>query len=248
MLIAPLQLLASMLIIAGTFALMFEIKYFADFSVEIYLGRLIATAIGFIVLFLTYFDYGKNHPVLLIHLLLITIITSFGSIILKVPESIFINSQLLSLIIFTSALFLSWDVKNQIIVAIYYNLLFSASILLNNHKIYFLPSFFAAFIFVIFISILSIIATSINFKLRSQVFEKSIEAKNYLDNASEGIFRISLEGDIISVNPALTELLKFSSENQLVENMNFKELFFDSLVYKKFLEKVRESGSFMIKK
>jgi len=135
---------------------MFEIKYFADFSVNIYIGRLIATVIGFSVLLLTNFTIGKKHPIFLVHILLITIISSFGSIILLVPESIFINSQLLSLIIFTSALFLSWDVKNQIIVAIYYNLLFAGSILLNNESIYFLPSFFAAFIFVIFTTLLSL--------------------------------------------------------------------------------------------
>ncbi len=238
LLISPLQFLASLLIVAGVFALMFEIKYFADFSVKIYLGRLIATSIGFIVLLLTYFEFGKKHPTLLVHILLITIITSFGSIILQVPESIFINSQLLSLIIFTSALFLSWDVKNQIIVAIYYNLLFSASILLNNQKIYFLPSFLAAFIFVVFISLLSIVAAALNFRLRSQVLEKSIEAKNYLENASEGIFKISLEGKINSVNHAFVKLLNFKSKEQIIENMNFKDLFHEEEDYHEIISEV----------
>ena len=103
--ITPLQLLASLLIVAGSFALLFEVKYFTDFSVKIYLGRLVATLIGFLILISTNFRFGKEHPILLIHVLLLTIISSFVSIILLIPESIFINSQLLSLIIFTSALF-----------------------------------------------------------------------------------------------------------------------------------------------
>ncbi len=233
--IAPLQLLAGLLIVAGVFALLFEIKYFADFSLDIYLGRLVATFVGFIVLLMTYFEFGKKHPVILIHTLLLTIILSFTSIILKVPESIFINSQLLSLLIFTSALFLSWDIKNQIIVAIYYNILFALSILFNNDNIYFLPNFFAAFIFVIFVSLLSIIAAALNYRLRSEAMEKSIEAQNYLENAIEGIFKISLEGIFLSVNPAIVNILKFSSKEKLTENIVLEELFCDRNDYKKFM-------------
>ncbi|MCF6268809.1 MAG: PAS domain-containing sensor histidine kinase [Melioribacteraceae bacterium] len=240
--IAPLQLLAGLLIIAGVFALLFEIKYFADFSLEIYLGRLVATLIGFIVLFLTYFEFGKKHPVFLIHTLLVTIILSFTSIILKVPESIFINSQLLSLLIFTSALFLSWDIKNQIIVAIYYNLLFAISILLNNETIYFLPNFFAAFIFVIFVSLLSVMAAALNYRLRSEAVEKSIEAQNYLENAIEGIFKISVNGNFLSANPAIANILKFSSKEKLIENITFEELFSDKKDYKNFMSEVLDKN------
>lgn len=238
----PLQLLSSLLIVAGVFALMFEVKYFADFSIKIYLGRLIATLIGFLVLLSTNFRLGKEHPIILIHILLITIITSFVSIILLIPESIFINSQLLSLIVFTSALFLSWDVKNQIIVAIYYNILFAASILLNNESIYFLPSFFAAFLFVVFISVLSIVAAAINLKLRSEVLEKSIEAKNYLDNASEGIFKISIDGIILSINPAFVSTLKYKSKNQLVNHVKFSEFFANRNDYDSFISTISDGN------
>ncbi len=220
---------------------MFEIQYFADFSIKIYLGRLIATVIGFGVLFITNFSFGRKHPIFLVHLLLITIISSFGSIILQVPESVFINSQLLSLIIFTSALFLSWDVKNQIIVAIYYNVLFSLSILLNNDSIYFLPSFFAAFIFVIFISLLSIIAAALNYQLRAEILKKSIEAKNYLENASEGIFKISPNGELLSVNPAFFKTLKFKSKGDITDNMKFYELFENKKDYENFISEATKN-------
>ncbi len=82
LMIAPLQLLAALLIVAGTFALMFEISYYKDFSIEIYFGRVIATIVGLGVLLSTNFDFGKKYPILITHLLLITIILSFTSIIL----------------------------------------------------------------------------------------------------------------------------------------------------------------------
>ncbi len=236
-----MRLLAALLIVAGVFALMFEVKYFADFSINIYIGRLVATFIGFVVLFLTNYSFGKEHPIFLVHVLLITIISSFGSIILMIPESVFINSQLLSLIIFTSALFLSWDVKNQIIVAIYYNVLFSFSILFNNDSIYFLPSFFAAFIFVIFISLLSIVAAALNYQLRAEVLKKSIEAKNYLENASEGIFKISPDGKLLSVNKSFFKTLKFKSKNEIIDNMKFSELFENENDYESFIAEACEN-------
>lgn len=243
LMIAPLQLLAALLIVAGTFALMFEIKYYADFSLEIYFGRLIATFVGLGVLFATYFDIGKKYPILLTHVLLLTIILSFTSIILTVPESIFINSQLLSLLIFTSALFLSWNIKNQIIVAMYYNILFATSILFNNNNIYFLPNFFAAFIFVIFVSLLSIAASALNYKLRSEAVAKSIEARNYLENAPEGIFKISSKGDFLSVNPAILNILKFNTRDKLEKNVMFEELFSDRIDYLSFMSALMENNS-----
>ncbi|MCK5088004.1 MAG: hypothetical protein KAQ90_10810, partial [Melioribacteraceae bacterium] len=166
LMIRPLQIMASILIITGAFALMFELKYFAAFSIDIYLGRLIATLIGFIILALTYFKFGKEHATILVHILLLTIIGSFSSIILAIPETIFVNSQLLALIIFTSALFLSWDIKNQIVVAIYYNILFAFTVLMNDNSIYLVPNFVASFIFVVFISLMSVVASAVNYKLR----------------------------------------------------------------------------------
>ena len=241
--IGPLQLLAALLIVAGTFALMFEIKYYADFSLEIYFGRLIATLVGLGVLFSTYFEFGKKYPILLTHLLLLTIILSFTSIILTVPKSIFINSQLLSLLIFTSALFLSWNIKNQIIVAMYYNILFASSILLQKSDIFFLPNFFAAFIFVIFVSLLSIAASALNYKLRSEAVAKTIEARNYLENAPEGIFKISSKGDFLSVNPATLDILKFDSKDKLEKNIMFEELFSDRIDYMSFMSTLMENTS-----
>lgn len=234
LMIAPLQVIASLVIIVGVFSLIFEVKYFADFSINVYFGRVIATLIGFIVFALTYFEIGKKYPILLTHLLLLTIIASFASIILLVPKSIYVNSQLLALLIFTSSLFLSWDIKNQIILAIYYNLLFSISILLNDTSIYFLPNFYTTFIFVIFISIMSIVATTINYRLRLNIFSKTLEAKEYLEYATEGIFKTDLDYIFSGANSSLVKFLKFPTKEIMYESKSLKELFKDQNSFMEF--------------
>ena len=151
LIILPLQVIAAIVVLVGSLALMFEVTYFAEFSFEIYFGRLIATGIGFAILVVSNFKAGQKNPTLLIHILLLTIIASFASIIIQIPSSLYVNSHLLALVIFTSALFLNWDLKNQIIVAMYYNILFASSILMTDTSIYFLPSMYASVVYVIII-------------------------------------------------------------------------------------------------
>ncbi|MDA3779023.1 MAG: hypothetical protein PF487_02135 [Bacteroidales bacterium] len=157
-------MIALITIFAGISALVFEVNYFAEFSFGLYLSRLVATTIGFVILLGTYSKYGRKYQIFLIHVLLLSITLSFGTIIFLIPDTLFINSHLLALTIFTTALFLSWDTKNQIIVAIYYNIIFAASILYNDNTVYFLPNIFSTVLFVLLISILSVSATAINSK------------------------------------------------------------------------------------
>ena len=200
LIIKPLRMIALITIFAGICALIFEVNYFVDFSVGLYFSRLIATAIGFIVLSLTYSKFAEKHTVLLIHILILSITTSFAIIIFLIPNTLFVNSHLLALTIFTTALFLSWDTKNQIIVAIYYNIIFATSILYNNNTIYFLPNVFSTVLFVLLISILSVSATAINSRLRIKLTESTQNAKEIFDNSVEGIFRVSELGELTSAN------------------------------------------------
>ena len=105
--ILPLQIIAALVIVAGVFALIFEINFFKEFSLGVYFGRLVATLVGFIILMLGYLKVGRENPILLIHVLLVTIIASFASVIYQIPQTLYINSHLLALVIFTSALFLT---------------------------------------------------------------------------------------------------------------------------------------------
>lgn len=236
----PLRHIALFTIVAGTYALIFEVNYFSDFSINIYFGRLLATLLGFIILLLTYTKFGRKHAIGLIHVLLISIILSFASIIYMLPKTLFVNSHLLALTIFTIALFLSWDTKNQIIVAIYYNLIFSASILFNDSAIYFLPNFLSTVIFVLMISILSIGATSINSRLRENLITKSLEIKEIFNNSIEGIFRIKHNGDIVSANKSFWSLFKMTNKNN---SLNIKDIFIDEDGFNEIQSHLEKHGS-----
>ncbi|MBN1301357.1 MAG: PAS domain S-box protein [Melioribacteraceae bacterium] len=235
LIILPLQIIAAIVVIAGAFALMFEVTYFAEFSFDIYFGRLIATGIGFLILVISNFEIGQKHPTILIHVLLLTIIASFASIIITIPESLYINSHLLALVLFTSALFLNWDLKNQIIVAIYYNILFASSILLTDKSIYFLPSMYASVVYVIIISLLSIVASSINYRLRQRSIEKTFEARDFFENSTEALFKASIETlKINTVNPSFLKLFEFGKGESDLKNYIFSDIFSTPEEFEKF--------------
>ena len=240
LIILPLQIIAALVVIVGSFALMFEVTYFAEFSFELYFGRLIATFIGFVILVMSNFRTGQKNPTLLIHILLLTIIASFASIIIKIPSSIYVNSHLLALVIFTSALFLNWDLKNQIIVAIYYNILFALSILITDKSIYFLPSMYASVMYVIVISMLSIIASSINYKLRQKAIEKTFEARDLFENSTEALFKVRCSDySYVTANPSFFNLFKIKDEKNFYENNGFRNIFSDKAVFKELIKKLR---------
>ena len=71
LLIQPLKLMSLTFLIAGLLALIFEVLFLSDYPHEIYVSRLAATLFAFIVYFATYFRVGKNHPIILTHILLL---------------------------------------------------------------------------------------------------------------------------------------------------------------------------------
>jgi len=242
LIILPLQIIASLVVLAGAFALMFEVTYFEQFSIKIYFGRLIATFIGFVILVISNFDLGRKNPTLLIHVLLLTIIASFASIIINIPQSIYINSHLLALVIFTAALFLNWDLKNQIVVAIYYNLLFASSILVTDKSIYFLPSMYASVIYVILISFLSIVASSINYKLRQKAIEKTFEARDFFEHSTEALFRCNIStSNIVTINQSF-KLLYGINDNNNSFDLPFRNLFTNKKEYDELIDILKSNN------
>jgi PAS domain S-box-containing protein len=232
LLILPIRLIAIITSVAGLLALLFEIRYYAEFSIEIYFGRVIATLIAFIVLASTYFQFGKNNPFIILHILLLSLIASFGSMILLIPDSILINSLILALLIFTSALFLGWEVQHQIILSIYYNLVFAASILLNDRSIYFLPNVWGSVLFVLLISLMSVVASSINYRLRKESLYEAFRAKmlenkfkSIFENSVQGIFQYEKSGKLLISNPSFQKILGYNEENEINE-LKFPDDFF----------------------
>ncbi|MFH1196859.1 MAG: response regulator [bacterium] len=238
--IIPLRIIAFLTLVAGIFALVYEVQYFQDFSVQIYFGRLIATVIGFAVLFLSYTNPGRMKTIFLVHLLLLSIIGSFVSIIYFIPSTLFFNSHILALVIFTIALFLSWETQQQIIVAIYYNILFSGAILFNDNSIYFLPNMYATVLFVLFVSAVSVIASSVNYKLRKAALKKSYEAREIFENSNEGIFRAKMNGEFILANPSFIEMIGYKDNPDILRTLKLENVFWNMDDFIEFKKRIKE--------
>ncbi len=221
-LVPPFQALSKFVAFAGLVAMILEVRYFAAQSVDIYISRLSAILIAFILLVISTTNLGKRHAVLLVHILLLSIICSFGVMIFLIPKTLIFNSHIISLIIFTAALFLSWDVTNQIIVAIYYNIVFASSIIFNSKQIFILPNMIESVVLVLVISVMAIVASYINYKLRHESVIKTFEVsqsekkfRNLFENSVEGIFQFTKEGKFLTVNPALIKMLGYSSDEDI---------------------------------
>jgi PAS domain S-box-containing protein len=245
-LVTPLKVMALLIAVSGIFAMIFEVRYFSQYSMQIYFTRLIATLASFVILVFLYKQEGLKKPVLMVHLLLLIIVVSSGYMIYLIPKTIIVNSHIVGLVIFTSALFLSWEVRNQIIVAIYYNIVFAAAILLNDESIYFLPNMYESVIFVLFLSLISVVGSAVNFKLRMQLAENSFRIqlserkyRSIFDNSIEGIFQSSPEGRFLTVNTALSDILGYSKEELMKLNIE-KDIYKSSLDRQALLKELNE--------
>ncbi|MBK9097930.1 MAG: response regulator [bacterium] len=233
LLYVPLRIMAVLVALFGSFAMILEVRYFPENSIEIYFIRLSSTLIAFLVLATSSNGTSVKRSIFLIHLLLLSIIISSGLMIYLLPSTILVNSSIVGLMIFSSALFLSWEIKHQIIVAIYYNLTFAASILFNNHSIYFLPNMKESVIFVLCLSVVSIVACAVNFRMRFFLAERNLQIEQsdqkyraIIDNSLEGIFQSTAEGKLLTINQTFTKILGYSNSVELMEK-NIKELYAD---------------------
>ena len=216
--ISPLRILAAISIIAGTWSMLFEIYFFKSFQLELYLARVSVTFLSLIIFVLTFKKFSRRIVNILTHVLILGMIFSFIFTIYMIPTTIYINSQILSLLIFTFAIVFSWEVTQQIIVAIYYNLLFAASIFYSEDNIYQLPNILSLVIFVSFISLLSVAASAVIYRNRKRYLEKSKEINFLFNNAPVGIVRINSAGDILTANKYFINLFGLN-ESQTEENL-----------------------------
>ncbi len=224
-----LRISSAISVIAGSWSLLFEISFFQNFAIDIYLARVIFTIISFSIFLLSFRKTTRAFSTFQVHLLIISLIGSFVYTIYKLPDTLFINSQILSLLIFTTALVFSWEVTNQIIVAIYYNILFACSIIFNDPNFFLLPNILSITIFVCLISLLSIAVSAINYKIRNSYKSKTEEINYIFNNVPIGICRTDLDGNILTGNQFLYSLLKIKKDNNnlltLFESNSFKEHF-----------------------
>ena len=247
-LITPLKVIAFLVIISGLFAMLFEVRYHADFALEVYITRLSATLVAFLILVMMYTKLASKASIIFVHILLLTIIISSGFMILLLPATLVFNSHIVGLMIFTSAMFLNWEVKNQILVVIYYNIVFAVAILFNDQRIYFLPNMFESVLFVLFLSLISVIGSAINFRLRLQLAEKGYRIelseqkfRSIFNNISEGIFQTTLDGKFLTVNPAFAKMLGYGYPPDLMKK-NMKQIVTNLVERDKLINILNERG------
>lgn len=248
-LITPLKVIAFLVIISGLFAMLFEVRYYQSYALEVYTTRLTATLIAFIILVMMYTKLAARASILFVHILLLTIIISSGIMILLLPATLVFNSHIVGLMIFTSAMFLNWEVKNQILVVIYYNIVFAVAILFNDQRIYFLPNMFESVLFVLFLSLISVIGSAINFRMRLMLAEKSYQIEQseqklrlIFNNISEGIFQVTPDGKFLTINPAFARMLGYSHIPDLM-NKNMKHVVANLVERDKLINILNERGT-----
>lgn len=248
-LVTPLKVIALMVAISGIFAMIFEVRHHAEFAFKIYLVRLSATLIAFLILVFLNSKNAMKYSIPLVHILLLTIISSSAFMILLIPNSLIVNSQIVGLMIFTSAMFLNWEIKNQILVAIYYNIVFAVAILFNDQKIYFLPNMFESLIFVLFLSLLSVVGSAINFRMRLQVAENALRVeqserkfRSIFNNSVDGIFQSTLDGGYITANNSLVRMMGYETLEDLVTT-KVTDSYKNKSDRVKLLSEVRKNGS-----
>lgn len=88
-------------------------------------------------------------------------------------------------------------------------------------------------IFVLCLSVVSIIACAVNFRMRFFLAERNLQIEKsdqkyraIIDNSLEGIFQSTAEGKLLTINQTFTKILGYSSGLELMEK-NIKELYAD---------------------
>jgi len=237
--------LAAILILS---AFIFELKYSPDYLFESYIVRLPAAVIALIVLFFINPKTTERKFILLVHILLLTVVISSGMMIYFIPTTILLNASISGLMILTSALFLSWQLKNQIIASAYYNLIFALSLHLTYNKTGSFTYVPEAFLFVLLLSIVSIVACAVNLKMRlleeqrNQEIKKSeYKFRSIIDNSSEGIFQSTLEGKWITINKSMAQIFGYRDENEMMRN-EVNAIYADETDRKRLIDELKKSG------
>lgn len=227
--LSPLRIIAQLATISALISLLFEVKFFYQYSEEVYITRLAAAALAFLVLFFSSLRIGERHPIILLYILIFSILASNGIIAFLIPNTIVFNSLIIGLILFTSVLILNFEIKHQIVIVILYNLLFAAAVILNEEAFYFIPGRLEAYSFTIFLSVMALVASMLNIKSKLAFRESKVSApsiqdspqeniyKNILDNSLEGIFRIKHDGSFIYYNDAVAKIFEIVNENDLLQ-------------------------------
>lgn len=219
---APLGTLANLSAIMSILALILEVLLFTEIPGEVYFTRLGTGAFSIAILILLQIAVIKKHSIVLAHILLITIIGSFGYVTWLVPDSLLLNSLMMGFVIFIAGLILGWKIANQVFVTVFYLIVFSLTYFISREAEQ-LPVFLiATSVSVVLFTVISLITCLFTNKIKSDYLISTVEAESLkrkynelFDNSVEGMFTSDLEGNIQVVNPAFLGMLGYSSIEEI---------------------------------
>lgn len=221
-----LQLIAVLTAISGVLALIFEVRNLVIHSFEVYISRLSLTVFAFIILVLSNTSTGKSKTNLLIHFLLFTVIASSFFVVTKITNLFAVNSNVLAFYVFLVGISIRWHYINQIIVVMYL-ILSIIGVQLVNAGVYTAHANFIETISIVSVlCVLSIIASILlGSKIETEPEAEEPEKKDdlyfddFISNAAEGFFRISVDSRFIFANLSLVKLLGYSNVDEVI-NLN----------------------------
>ena len=245
---APPRMMAYLVAILSLIAMFIETNFFPAHLMEILIVRFIATIIALLLLAFLNSKATEKRLIILFHILALTLVISSGLMIYLIPSTLLLNTSFIGLMIFTSALLLSWEVRNQIIVAGYYNIIFAATLVLTNMKTFFFPFMAEALIFVFVLSVVSLVACTINYKMRmleeqrnSEIKKSEYKYRSIIDNSLEGIFQSTIDGKWITVNKSMAQIFGYDSEAEMMSN-GVKEIYADEKDRIKIINELKKNG------
>lgn len=234
LILRPLKVFAIITAIAGVLALVFEVRNINVFAFDVYLARLISTVAAFIVLILSNTNFGKNKPQFLVHLLLGSIILTFGYIIFKVPASFAINSHLVVFLVFLFAIFLGWENTHQVVQVILFWIVTSVASFMNGTMIGNWPENFLPFLTLFLFGLGSIIANKLIYDskrktafLIGELLTNPVTAHKPgepqsapvrdIDIFTVPFFVVNREDAVVESNQEFAKLLGYSNKNEIAK-------------------------------
>ena len=230
------RLTAFLAAFAGLTALIFEMYSFPTQMKYIYIARISASLIAFILSIISDFKFGRKYLPALIHVLLVTQILSAAVISYFIPQTLILNYSIAGLIIFISAYLFGSIVKNQFIIPVYYVLIFSISLLLNGDLIYLNTLRIESASFIILLGAAVIVIAVINSRISkkkkngfgSDVLLEEHELqkfKEFFENGVEGFFQANLEGKFNFLNTEFGKILGCENTDDLINSNLFYDIF-----------------------
>jgi len=243
-LLNTLRIAAIITAILGVTSLVLEVKFYFQFRFEIYIARLVPTLFSFITLLFVQSEFGRKYKILLTHLYLITILGSVSYVINKIPSLFLYNNIAASLFVLTLSLFFVWEVRNQILVSIYFLILFGVSAYHSNILDFSQTSTFVAILTTTSLLIIGVFGNYLKFsnarsgsqKIKTQLKDSDSNVltssdkslTNFLTGSSIPFFQISKEGKFIFSNPSFNHIMGFKNNSDLnffedlIQNDNVK--------------------------